>query len=222
MEIPVHNTDGDIVEQFQVDEAALGGVPNVELIRQAVLAHEANNRVGTAHTKTRDEVIRSRRKPWRQKHTGRARHGDRGSPIWKGGGVTHGPRPRDFRQKVNRKARRRATYSAFLAKALDGEVLAIDRLELPQPKTREMAGILGRLGVERTFLIVLSDYDETLWRCTRNIEGSAMTRWQELNAYDVIRPQRVIFTVEALRQFLDAAPKFSQDESETVGVIDNG
>jgi len=222
MEIPIHNTDGEVVEQLQVDEAALGGVPNRELIRQAIVAHEANSRVGTARAKMRDEVVRSRHKPWRQKHTGRARQGDRGSPIWKGGGVTHGPRPRDFRQKMNKKARRRATYSAFLAKGLDAEVLAIDNLELPRPKTREMTGILKRLRVERTFLIVLSEYDEILWRCTRNIEGSAMTRWQDLNAYEVIRPQRVIFAADALRQFLDAAPEFAQQEPPTVGVSNDG
>ncbi len=222
MEIPVYSVEGEIVEQFPIDVEALGGAPNLDLIRQAVLAHEANSRVGTVRAKKRDEIIRSGRKPWRQKHTGRARHGDRGSPIWVGGGQAHGPRPRSFRQKVNKKARRRATYSAFLAKALYGEVMAVERLQLPQPKTREMARILKQLGVERTFLIVLPEHDELLWRCTRNIKNSAMTRWQDLNAYSLIRPRRVIFAAEALGRFVEAAPAALQTGSQSVGVSNNG
>ncbi len=207
MEIPVYNTRGEPVDRAEVDEAVLGGEPNLELIRQAVLTYEANARTGTARAKRRSEVIRSGRKPWRQKHTGRARHGDRGSPIWKGGGVAHGPRPRDYSQKMNRKARRRALYSAFLAKAADGEVTVVERIELPDPRTREMAAVLKNLGVDGTFLIVLPEHDATLWRCTRNIEGAAMMACADLNAYAMIRPRRVIFTMEALTQFMDAAAR---------------
>ncbi|MGD2175280.1 MAG: 50S ribosomal protein L4, partial [Candidatus Brocadiaceae bacterium] len=202
MDIPVYNADGELVEQFSIDEAPLGGKPSRDLVRQAVLTYEANQRVGGARAKRRDEVVSSGRKPWPQKHTGRARHGDRGSPIWIGGGVAHGPRPRDHGLKMNRKARTRATHAAFLLKARDGEVIAIDRLDLPRPKTKEMALILRNLGVQRSFLIVLPEHDATLWRCTRNIRGAAMMAWRELNAHEMIRPGRVIFTLEALRQFV--------------------
>jgi len=205
MELPVYSVAGKVVDHFRVDEAALGGRPNRELIRQALLAYEANQRVGTASSRTRGQVRGSERKPWRQKHTGRARQGSRNSPLWVGGGVAHGPRPRDYRQKMNKKARRRAVCAAFLAKALDGEVLIVDRLELPEPKTREMAAVLEKLGVDRTFLIVLPETDRQLWRCTRNIRGAAMTTTRELNAYELIRPRRVVFTLEAVRLFLEQA-----------------
>ena len=222
MEIPVYNTAGELVDQVSVDEAALGGKPNLHLIRQAVLMYEANQRVGTANSKRRSEVIRSRRKPWRQKHTGRARHGDRGSPVWVGGGVAHGPRPRDYRQKMSKRSRRQALRSAFLAKALDGEVMAVDQLTLPEPKTREMAGVLRNLNVTGTFLIVLVQHEPQLWQCTRNIPGAAMTTWHELNAYEMIRPNRVIFVLEAVRQFLEAAVAAEAPQEEGAGVSADG
>lgn len=202
MEIPVYSIAGKVIDHVTVDESALGGRPNMALIRQAVLMCEANRRVGTAQTKTRAQVSGTGRKPWRQKHTDRARHGSRTSPIWVGGGVAHGPRQRDYRQKMNKAARRRAVCSAFLAKALDGEVLAVDALQVSAPKTNQMVAILGNLGVERTFLVVLHEHDPTLWRCTRNIPGSAMMTYKELNVYEMIRPDRVIFTREAIERFL--------------------
>ncbi len=222
MQIPVYSVAGQVVDQFEVDEAALGGRPNRELIRQALLMYEANKRVGTSKAQTRAEVtpVRPRfggsahQRPWRQKHTGRARHGSRRSPIWVGGGVTHGPRPRDYRKRMPRAARRAALASAFLAKAMDGELIAVDGLELPEPKTREMAVILRNLGADRTFLIVLPEHDTELWRCTRNIPGAAMKTWHELNAYQVIRPRRVIFLLEALQRFMAAARGAEAEEPE--------
>jgi large subunit ribosomal protein L4 len=218
MEIPVYSLAGQVTDQVAVDESALGGEPNMELIRQAVLTYEANRRVGTAQAKTRHEVAGSGAKPWPQKHTGRARHGTRTSPIWVGGGVTHGPRPRDYSKKMNRKARRQALYSAFLAKALDEEIIVVDELELPEPKTRHVARILDVLGVDRTFLIVVPEHDPVLWRCTRNIEGSAMMACPDLNAYEIIRPQKVIFTRRAMEQFLQKA---GTGTAQTTGV-ENG
>lgn len=217
MEIPVYSLAGRVTDHVTVDESALGGEPNLELIRQAVLTYESNQRVGAAKTKTRHEVAGSGRKPWPQKHMGRARHGTRTSPIWVGGGITHGPQPRDFSKKMNKKARRRAVYEAFLAKALDGEVMAVDRLELPEPKTREMAAVLEMLGVERSFLIVLPEPDPVLWRCTRNIPGSAMLTCSELNAYQMIRPKQVVFVRKALEQFLRPVAG-----SETKAGVENG
>jgi large subunit ribosomal protein L4 len=204
MEIPVYSMAGQVVGQIAVDEAALGGRPNMHLIRQAVIAYEANQRLGTAKTKTRGELSRSDRKPWRQKHTGRARHGTRNSPLWVGGGVSHGPVPREHRQKMNKVARRGALCSAFLAKALDGQVLAVEAFQLPAAKTRQMAAVLRNLGVARSFLMVLEEHDPLLWQCTRNIEGSAMTTSGELNAYEMIRPEKVIFSRKAIERFLKA------------------
>lgn len=229
MDIPVYSVAGQVVDHVTVDESALGGKPNMELIRQAILMYEANKRVGTASAKTRSEVASSGAKPWRQKHVDRARHGTRASPLWVGGGVTHGPRPRDYRKKMNKAARRRALYSAFLAKALDGEVMVLDQLELPELKTREMVAVLQNLGVARTFLIVLQQHDPDLWRCTRNIGGAAMTTYRELNAYEMTRPNRVIFTLDSIRRFLEGAPGATpthesalRPTTEEVGVSENG
>jgi large subunit ribosomal protein L4 len=225
MEIPVYSVAGQVVSQVDVDEASLGGTPNMDLVRQAILMYEANQRTGTAKVKTRATVRRSGAKAWRQKHTGRARQGDRGSPVWVGGGIAHGPRPRRHAKKMTKAARRRAVQSAFLAKALDGEVIAVDGLELPELKTREMAAVLGNLGVQRSFLIVLPEHDADLWRCTRNIPGAAMLTYRELNAYQMIRPRRVIFVLDALQRFLDASAGKAADEvstGEPVGASDDG
>ncbi|MCK4283169.1 MAG: 50S ribosomal protein L4 [Candidatus Brocadiae bacterium] len=222
MDIPVYSMAGQVVDHVAVDESALGGKPNMELVRQAIIMYEANKRVGTAKTKKRDEISASGRKVWRQKHTGRARHSTRASPLWVGGGVAHGPRPRDFRQKMNKAARRKALYSAFLAKAIDGEVMVLDRLELPELRTREMVAVLRNLGVDRTFLIVPDRHDPDLWRCTRNIQGAAMRTSRELNAYEMIRPSRVIFTLEAIRQFLAGAAQVERPAREEVEVGEDG
>jgi large subunit ribosomal protein L4 len=207
MDIPIYSMAGDRLDRFTVEEATLGGEPNFDLLRQAIIMYEANKRVGTVQAKRIDEVKRTSAKPWRQKHTGRARHGDRRSPLWVGGGVAHGPRPRDYRKKMTRPMRRRALQSAFLAKAADGEVLVVDEIALRAKKTREVATMLDNLGVERSFLIVLPEYDSELWRCTRNIPGAAMTRASDLNAYSMVRPRQVIFTRAGLDAFISHAAR---------------
>jgi large subunit ribosomal protein L4 len=221
MEIPVYSIAGQIVSHVTVDEEALGGKPNMDLLRQALIMYEANQRVGTAQVKTKETVAGSGRKPWRQKHTGRARHGTRYSPIWVGGAVAHGPHPRDFRQRLPHAARQRALWSAFLAKAADGEVIAVDGLALPEQKTKQMAAILRNLGATRTCLVVLHDKNPELWRCTRNIQGAAMVAYRDLNAYEMIRPRRVIFTLEAIGPFLAEAAA-AKTPDKPVGVSDNG
>jgi large subunit ribosomal protein L4 len=225
MDIPVYSTAGEAVGQFAVDEDALGGSPNMELLRQAVLMFEANQRTGTVSAKRIDEVNKTSNKPWRQKHTGRARHGDRRSPLWVGGGAAHGPRPRNYRKKMPKAARRRAVCSAFLAKARDGEVIAVQDLSLPEPRTREMAAVLRNLGVQRSFLVVVPEHDAELWRCTRNIPGAAMRPCSDLNAYEMIRPSRVIFSLGALERFVaeyGRGEAAATSEGEEVGVSENG
>jgi len=225
LEIPIYNVSGEEGDRIEVDEALFGGRIHKEVLRQAVLTYEANQRVGTAKAKTRKEVAGSGQKPWPQKGTGNARAGSRQSPIWVGGGITHGPAPRDYSKKMNKKARRKALGSALLGKMRDGEVKVVENLELPQPKTRAMATILENLGVPRTFLIVVDDYDEVLWRCTRNIPGSAMMTVQELNAYQVLRPREVIFTKAAFDSLLERAEKITartEESAEPVKAAEEG
>jgi len=203
IQIPVYSPAGEVVSHVEVERSRLGGTVRRELLRQAVVAYEANARVGTAKAKTRAEVSGSNVKPWRQKGTGRARAGSRKSPIWVGGGVAHGPRPRDYSQKLNKKVRRKALLSALLAKMADGEVKVVENLELPEPKTRHVAAILRNIGVEKSFLLVVPRHDALLWRCTRNIAGSAVKAASELNAYEVLKRRYVVFTAEGLREVLE-------------------
>jgi large subunit ribosomal protein L4 len=207
MDIPVYNLNGEQTGSIAVDEAAFGGKPNRDLLRQALIAHEANCRVGTARAKRIDEVSGSGAKAWRQKGTGRARQGDRRGPHWVGGSKAHGPRQRNYRQKLNRAMRRQALRSAFLAKALDGEVLVVENFDLPELKTRAMATVLKNLHVERSFLVVTEEHKPELWRCTRNIPGAGMSVSNQLFAYQVIRPQRLVFTRQALENFVNMAGK---------------
>ena len=221
MEIAVYNIAGQEVGKVAVDQEALGGTPNMDLVRQAIIMFEANQRVGTTKVKTRSTVHGTGRKPWAQKHTGRARHGSRTTPLWPGGGVAHGPQPRDYRQKMNKAARRKALRSAFLAKVLDGEVMAVDGLELPALKTKAMATVLENLGVARSFLIVTVAHDADLWRCTRNIPGAAMLPYADLSVYQMIRPNRVIFVLGALEGFLKGACA-SADRPEEPATVEAG
>ena len=131
----------------------------------------ANQRQGTASTKTRAEVRGGGRKPWRQKGTGRARHGSIRSPIWVGGGVVFGPKPREYRQAMPKKARRAALRSALSAKVRDGELIVSESLTLAEPKTKQMAAVLGRLSAERKPLIVLAERDRNVELSTRNLPG---------------------------------------------------
>ena len=132
---------------------------------------------------------------------------DLGASSGVGGSKAHGPRQRDYRQKLNRSMRRQALRSAFLAKALDGEILVVENLDLPELKTRAMATVLKNLHVERTFLVVTEDHKPELWRCTRNNPGAGMSVSTDLFAYQVIRPQRLVFTRQALENFVSMAGK---------------
>jgi len=205
IKVPVYSMDGKLLEELEVDEAVLGGKVCADVLRQAILTYEANQRAGTAKTKTRAEKAYSGRKPWRQKHTGHARAGSRASPIWVGGGKAHGPVPRDYSQKLNKKMRQKALASALLAKLQDAEVKILDKLELPEAKTKEMVRVLSNIGVERTFLLVVAQNDPALWRCTRNIAGAAMTPAGELNPYELVRARTVVFTREAFDSTLAAS-----------------
>jgi large subunit ribosomal protein L4 len=201
IDIPVYNTEGENTDAVSLDEAALGGRVKWQLLRQAVLTYESNQRVGTAKTKTYSEVTGSNRKPWPQKGVGRARHGSRQSPIWVGGGVTFGPQPRDYSKKLNQKARRRALLSAVLGKMQDDEAMVVDELRPEPPKTRVMARVLDNLGVDDSFLIVVPEPDETMWRCVKNIPGSAVDAVEDLNAHQVLQQRYLMFTREGLDAF---------------------
>jgi large subunit ribosomal protein L4 len=170
----------------------------VQVLRQAVLAYEAAQRTGTAFTLDRSVIEGSRAKPWRQKGTGRARAGFRRSPIWRGGSVVFGPKPRDYRQRMPRKALQAAKRSAYLAKFLDGEVVVVDELSVERPRTKEVASALAALDIDRSVLIATADHDPVLWKSARNIPRVALKPVAEINAYDLLRSQKLLITRAAL------------------------
>ena len=203
IELPVYDIEGQKTDSVEVDEARLGGRVNWKMLRQAVLTYEANRRVGTASAKKRSEVTGSNKKPWPQKGTGNARHGSRQSPLWVGGGVMFGPKPRDYRKKLSKNMKRQALLSAVLGKIQDDEALVTENLDLRMPKTREMARVLDNLGVDDSFLVVLPEPDARLWRCARNLPGSAMNGVENLNALEVLEHKYLLFTREGLDAFIE-------------------
>ncbi|MCR4291205.1 MAG: 50S ribosomal protein L4 [Candidatus Scalindua sp.] len=198
IKVPVFDNSGNPLEDVSLSEESFGGKVHRELLRDAIIMHEANQRRGTASTKTRGEVAGSGRKPWKQKHTGRARAGCIRSPIWKGGGVVFGPRPRDYSYSINRKAKKVALRSAILSRLIDNEVILIDKLEFDLPSTKRMASILKCLEVRESCLIVMQEFDETIWKSSRNIYNVKFRVASDLNAYDVVKYKKLLIVKDVL------------------------
>ncbi len=196
--VPMFDSDGNSLESASLQEGRFGDKVRKTLLRDVVIMHEANHRRGTASTKTRGEVAGGGKKPWMQKHTGRARAGTNRSPIWRGGGVVFGPRPRDYSYSMHRKAKRVALQSALLSKLKDNEVLLIDKLEFDSPSTKKLANLLKNLGIEGSCLIVIPELDDAVWRSSRNIYNLKLRVASDLNAYEVIKYKKLLIVKEAL------------------------
>src|SRR3989338_6178084 len=198
IKVPVFDSSGNPLENAALPEEIFGGKVRRELLRDVIIMHEANHRRGTASTKTRGEVKGSGKKPWMQKHTGRARAGSIRSPLWKGGGVVFGPRPRDYSYSMHRKARKVSLQSAILSKLEDNEVVLIDKLEFDSPSTKRMASLLKCLGISQSCLIVIPELNETIWKSSRNIYNMKVRIASDLNAYEVIKYKKLLIVKEAL------------------------
>ncbi len=196
--VPMFDSDGNSLESASLHEERFGDKVRKTLLRDVVIMHEANHRRGTASTKTRGEVAGGGKKPWMQKHTGRARAGTNRSPIWRGGGVVFGPRPRDYSYSMHRKAKKVALQSALLSKLKDNEVLLIDKLEFDSPSTKKLANLLKNLGIEESCLIVIPGLDDAVWRSSRNIYNLKLRVVSDLNAYEVIKYKKLLIVKEAL------------------------
>jgi large subunit ribosomal protein L4 len=181
-----------------VDTASFGIRSPRRIQREAVLMYQANLRVGSHDTLTRAEVNDSKIKPWKQKHTGRARAGFKGSPLWKGGGIIHGPHPRDYSYALPRKELRAATRAALAGKFRDGEVAFVDAMEFAKPETKRVAAMIKSLGLRGPWLIVIPEHDETVLKSARNVEGVTLARACDVNAYDLLKNWTVIFTPRSL------------------------
>lgn len=195
--VDVMNIKGEVVGSFDLDDRVFGVEPNRAVVHQAVVAQLANQRKGTADTKTRGEVRGGTHKMWRQKGTGRARQGDRRAPHWKGGGVVFGPHPRSYHKDLPRKMRRIAMKSALSSRVAESALTVIDGLELTAPKTREVRGILTALGVNRSALIVLGEPDEAVARASRNLPEIRTVTPGGLCLLDVLKFRKIILTKSA-------------------------
>ena len=198
--VDVYDVNGQVVGEADLLDDVFGAPVNHALMHQAVRVYLANRRAGTASTKTRGEVRGGGRKPWRQKGLGRARHGSIRSPLWRGGGVVFGPKPRDWRLRMPKKARRQALRSALSAKLRDGELLVVDRLELPEYKTKVVAQVLERLQAGQKPLLVTAEPDPELRRAARNLPGVRTVVASCLNTYEVLDCTRIVITQDAVKK----------------------
>lgn len=193
------NMAGEQVDEIELRPDIFEAPVNVPLMHQALVRQLANARLGTHKTKSRGEVNRTTRKWYRQKGTGRARHGSRNAPIFVGGGIAHGPKPRSYEKRMPRKMRRAALRSALSAKAAERQIVVVDRLELEQPKTREMLTVLRNLGAESSALILLPERNEAVERSARNLPGVKTLRASYLNIRDLFRYEKVLVPLGALQ-----------------------
>ena len=198
MKVPMYSQSGDKLQEIEVSESVFGVESHNALVHAAVVRHLANGRQGSAATKTRGEVAGGGRKPWRQKGTGRARHGSIRSPIWRGGGVTFGPQPRDFSLGMPKRARRQALLAAVSAKAQDGAMVVIDQLAMAKPSTKQFAQAVTAIAGDRSTLVVIASPDKTIWLSARNLPAVRVIEARNLNVYDVVKYQQLLVTKDAL------------------------
>ncbi|MBC8529845.1 50S ribosomal protein L4 [Christensenellaceae bacterium NSJ-44] len=190
--IALLNMQGASAGEMELSEAVFGQAMNEPVVHQVIVAQLANKRQGTQSTLTRSEVAGGGIKPWRQKGTGRARQGSTRSPQWRHGGVVFAPKPRDYTLSVNKKVRRLAMKCALSNKVSEGSLLALDALELPQAKTREMAKVLENIKAAKKVVLVLSDKNETIERAARNIPGVKLLFVNTLNVLDLMNADQLV------------------------------
>ncbi|MCS7091427.1 MAG: 50S ribosomal protein L4 [Verrucomicrobiota bacterium] len=200
MKLVVKNTLGKPQGELEVGFPLVEGMRGSQAVHDVVVAHLANRRRGTACTKTLGEVAGTGKKPWRQKGTGRARAGSFQSPLWRGGGVVFGPKPRDFSLKVNARVKKLALRKALTERLRAGDVIVVDDLNLPNHKTRDFLNVLKALEVRGTVLIVASPPDRNLLLASRNIPNVEVTTGENLHTYDVLRPDTLVFTRAAFEK----------------------
>ena len=193
----VKGTDqGELEVKFPLVEDGKG----TQAVHDVVVAYQAAQRMGTACTKNVGEVAGTNKKPWRQKGTGRARAGSFQSPLWRGGGVVFGPKPRDFGKKVSRKTRQLALRKALSERLRAGDVVVVDDLKLGSHKTKEFIGMLSALALKGSALFVAQTADKNLMLASRNVPDVALTTSDVLCTYDVLRPDKLVFTRGAFEQ----------------------
>ena len=194
MKISVKNTQGKAAGELEVKFELIENGRGTQAVHDAVVAYRAAQRSGTACTKTAGEVAGTNKKPWKQKGTGRARAGSFQSPLWVGGGVVFGPKPRSFAKKVNVRTKQLALRKALSERLKAGDVIVVDDIKLTSPKTKEIINVIDALQVDGTALIISTGENKNLVLATRNLPNVDLTTSETLNTYDVLRQDKLIFT----------------------------
>ncbi|MBR2467768.1 MAG: 50S ribosomal protein L4 [Clostridia bacterium] len=204
MNVKVLNISGEEVGTLKLSDEVFKQEYNEGLIHQVVVAYLANLRQGTKSALTRSEVRGHAKKPWRQKHTGHARHGSTKGPQWRGGGVVFAPKPRDFSKKVNKEAKRTAFKSAISTKLRNQEVIIVDNLTLAEAKTKLMAQVLKNLKIEKSVVFVTKEKDELVMRAANNLGNVDVTNASVVNVYDIVSNDKVVLTKDAAKALEEA------------------
>lgn len=194
------NFKGEVIGEVTLSDAVFGAPIHVPAMHQVVVAHLANCRLGTHNTKNRGDVRGGGKKPWRQKHTGRARSGSSRSPLWVGGGVAHGPHPRDYHQKVNKKVCRLAIRSALTLKAQADNMVVVDKFDMDAPKTKSMMVFLSAVQNGKKPLLVLHETNMAVVKSAANIPGACVQHVDSVNVYDLLNHDQLIATPEAIKK----------------------
>ena len=197
-QVAVYNTLGEKVGDMSLCETLFAAEVSEPSLHQAVVAYLAAQRQGTHSTLTRSEVRGGGKKPWRQKGTGRARAGSIRSPIWRKGGVTFGPKPRDYRIKIHKHVKRMAIRSAFSSKVQDQDLIILDSLNMSAPKTKEMVALLKNLKVDRKALFITADPEKNVYLSARNLPGISVTFSGSINVYDILLHDKLIIVKDAV------------------------
>jgi large subunit ribosomal protein L4 len=199
MVVPMYNAGGEKVGEIELRADIFGAPVNVPLMHQALEYQLANSRVGTHKTRTRGEINRSKIKWYRQKGTGRARHGSRNANVFVGGGISHGPRPRDYSKRMPRKMRRAALRSALSIKASDEQLTVVDALAFDVLKTKEVAALLQGLGLTGSVLVLLPEVNEVVEKAVRNLPKVKTLRADYVNVRDLFTYDNILVPLGALR-----------------------
>ncbi|MDQ7788305.1 MAG: 50S ribosomal protein L4 [Thermodesulfovibrionales bacterium] len=200
-EIEVKDRNNNTVEKITLSEEVFGVRAKQGVLHEAVVNYLANQRQGNHATKTKGLISGGGKKPWRQKHTGRARAGSSRSPLWRGGGTIFGPQPRDYSYHPPKKMKKLALLAALREKLAGGEIIFIDSLSVDKPKTKDIVTILRNLGLqEKSVLIVLPEKDDAIILSARNIPGVSVMRAVDLNTYEVLAYNMLLMTKEAAKK----------------------
>ncbi|MBH42268.1 MAG: 50S ribosomal protein L4 [Chloroflexi bacterium] len=200
MLITLRNTNGETTQDIDVLDSLFNVPMNQALVHQVAVSHMANNRQGNASTKTRGKVAGGGAKPWRQKHTGRARQGSRRAPQWKGGGTVFGPSPRDYSQSIPKKMNRGAIRCLLSQKAKETKLIVLDQLNFENAATKLMAGVLNNLDINSSTLIVTEETDRNIVLSARNIPRVRTIPAQQINVIDLLTHDKLVMTLDAVRK----------------------